>query len=74
MSTTSDDVAAAYGLWTKAHKEMIDAEVLLAGLGHDAPRADREAAHQRVQELRRVSDGILALATELLRRHEAGES
>lgn len=72
MSTSSDDVAAAYALWTKAHKELIEAESALAALGQDTSDADTEAARERVRELRRVSDGILELATELLRRYETG--
>ena len=69
--TTPDEVAAAYAAWTKGHKDLVEAEMLLANLGPDASSVTRDAAQRRVQSLRQISDGLLALAGEVLRRHEA---
>ena len=69
--TTPDTTAAAYAAWTSGHKDLLEAEMLLANLGPDASSLTRDTVQRRVHALRQISDGLLELAAEILRRHEA---
>jgi hypothetical protein len=68
---TNEEVSQAYGAWTAAHKQLIDAEQQLAMLGPSVNVALRTAAQARVAGLRHESDRLLAEANLLMRQHEA---
>jgi hypothetical protein len=68
--STSDDVSIAYTAWTKAQKELIEAEMVLDGLGNGTSAEARDEAQRRVDALRLVADGLLKLAHEALLQHE----
>jgi len=70
MSTT-DEITAAYALWTEAHKQLIAAEEELAMLDPSVNVALLSAAQTRVAGLRAKSDEFLWDANSKMREFEA---